>query len=71
MARFPDEAGRVETRIVSRDSLGAGDRIQGPAIVEQDDTTTLIPPGWAALSGDGGTMILSPETDRGARERGR
>ena len=71
MARFPDEAGRVETRIVSRDSLGAGDRIQGPAIVEQDDTTTLIPPGWAALSGDGGTMILSPETDQGARERGR
>ncbi len=71
MVRFPDEAGRVETRSVSRDSLGAGDRIQGPAIVEQDDTTTLIPPGWAALAGDDGVMIIAPEAAPGTRERGR
>ena len=66
MVRFPDEPDRVETRIVARDSLVASDILRGPAIVEQDDTTTLIPPGWAALMGDGGVMTLAPESSAGA-----
>ena len=56
--RFPDEPARTETRIVTRESLAPGDRLPGPAIVEQDDTTTLIPPGWTAVTGDGGIMTL-------------
>ena len=60
MVRFPDEPGRVETRIVARDALVAGDTLRGPAIVEQDDTTTLVPPGWTAAAGDGGIMTLVP-----------
>ena len=60
MVRFPDEPAPVETRIVARDSLAPGDRLPGPAIVEQDDTTTLVPPGWTALTGDDGIMILEP-----------
>ena len=71
MVRFPDEPDRIEARIVSRDSLVPGDRLRGPAIVEQDDTTTLIPPGWSADSGDGGVMILSPNPGSRATERGR
>ena len=66
--RFPDEPGRIETRIVSRETLVSGDRLRGPAIVEQDDTTTLVPPGWSAVSGDGGVMILSPDPDPSAQE---
>ena len=58
--RFPDEPAPLETRIVARDALAAGDRLAGPAIVEQDDTTTLIPPGWIALTGPDGIMNLSP-----------
>ena len=60
MVRFPDEPGRVETRIVARQSLVAGDTFRGPAIVEQDDTTTLVPPDWTAAAGDGGIMTLVP-----------
>ena len=60
MVRFPDEPAPMETRIVARESLAAGDRLAGPAIVEQDDTTTLIPPGWTAWTGDGGIMTLTP-----------
>ena len=60
LVRFPDEPGRVETRIAARDALAAGDRIEGPAIVEQDDTTTLVAPGWTALVGASEAMILSP-----------
>ncbi|MCY4469988.1 MAG: hydantoinase/oxoprolinase family protein [Thiotrichales bacterium] len=62
MVRFPDEAVRVGTRIATRDTLAVGDRLRGPAIVEQDDTTTLIAPGWSALVGDGGIMTLIPES---------
>ena len=72
MVRFPDEAVRVGTRIVIRDTLAAGDRLRGPAIVEQDDTTTLIAPGWSALVGDGGIMTLIPDsTTVRARDGGR
>ena len=71
MVRFPDEPGRIEARIVSRDSLVPGDRLRGPAIVEQDDATTLIPPGWSAVSGDSGVMILSPNPGSKAPEHGR
>ena len=61
MVRFPDEPAPIETRIVARDSLAAGARLAGPAIVEQDDTTTLIPPGWTAVTGNGGIMALVPD----------
>ena len=63
--RFSDTPARVETRIVPRDSLLPGDRLRGPAIVEQDDTTTLVPAGWTALTGDAGIMVLVPESDAG------
>ena len=71
MVRFPDQSGRIDTCIVSRDSLVPGDRLRGPAIVEQDDTTTLVPPGWSAVTGDGGVMILSPDPGPGTPESGR
>ena len=69
VVRFPDEPAPVETRIVARDSLAAGDRLAGPAIVEQDDTTTLIPPGWSAATGEGGIMTLVPDPGPGSTER--
>ena len=61
VVRFPDEPAPVETGIVARDSLAPGDRLAGPAIVEQDDTTTLIPPGWTAVTGEGGILTLAPD----------
>ena len=70
MVRFPDEPARVRTRIVARDLLAAGDRLRGPAIVEQDDTTTLVPPGWAAVAGDGGVVTVEPEPGPAGAEPG-
>jgi len=35
----------VEARVLSRGGLSPGDRVDGPALVEQSDTTTLIGPG--------------------------
>ena len=71
MVRFPDESSRVEARIVTREVLAAGSRFRGPAVVEQDDTTTLIAPGWSALVEDGGIMTLVVESTASARDDGR
>ena len=68
VVRFPDERAPIESRIVARDSLQPGDEIAGPAIVEQDDTTTLVPPGWLAISGAGGIMTLTPATSSRTRD---
>jgi N-methylhydantoinase A len=41
-----DEA--VETPVYGRERLLAGNVIEGPAVVAQMDSTTLVPPGWRA-----------------------
>jgi N-methylhydantoinase A len=44
--RFDEADGPVETPIFVRADLPAGTRIDGPAIIEQLDSTTVVPPGW-------------------------
>jgi N-methylhydantoinase A len=38
----------VEARLYERDRLDVGSVITGPAIVEQFDSTTVVPQGWTA-----------------------
>lgn len=45
-------------RFYERDRLLAGDRIEGPAVIEQYDTTTVIPPGLAAEIDDYGNILI-------------
>jgi N-methylhydantoinase A len=47
-AWFAEAGAFVETRVIDRGAIGPGDRLAGPAIVEQLDTTVLVPPGYAA-----------------------
>jgi N-methylhydantoinase A len=49
----------VEAMVVSRSALDAGQVVNGPAIVNQMDTTTLIPTGWQASQSRSGALILS------------
>jgi N-methylhydantoinase A len=51
-------AGFVATTIYERDRLPLGARVTGPAIIEQADTTTVIPPSYAALVDDSGTLRI-------------
>jgi N-methylhydantoinase A len=39
--------GFVPTAIRRRESLAAGDALAGPAIVEFEDSTAVVPPGWS------------------------
>jgi len=48
----------VQARIVQRASMRPGDEVQGPAIIEQSDTTTLIEPGWTARVRPDGLLQL-------------
>ena len=45
---LPEAKDFVETPIYDRDALKPGNRLAGPAIVEQMDATTLVPPGMTA-----------------------
>jgi N-methylhydantoinase A/oxoprolinase/acetone carboxylase beta subunit len=52
----------MEAAIYDRDSLRAGQRLTGPAIVEQSDTTTPLLPGWAATVDAQGNLHLARVT---------
>jgi N-methylhydantoinase A len=43
---FESEA--VHTPVYAREDLPAGVRFEGPAVIDQLDTTTLVPPGVKA-----------------------
>ncbi|MDP2330021.1 MAG: hydantoinase/oxoprolinase family protein [Reyranella sp.] len=45
---FPEARDFVDTPIYGRDGLLPGHRFAGPAVVEQMDATTLVPPGMTA-----------------------
>ena len=47
-AWFAEAGTFVETRVVDRIAIGPEERLVGPAIVEQLDTTVLVPPGYTA-----------------------
>ena len=55
-----DESQRYEqARIVQRASLGAGSTVQGPAIIEQMDTTTVVHPGQRLEVDEFGNLLIS------------
>ena len=50
-----------EADIYRREDIGAEDKIKGPAVIEQADTTILLLPGWTGVSDRFGTLILSDD----------
>ncbi|MFC6730801.1 hydantoinase/oxoprolinase family protein, partial [Natronoarchaeum mannanilyticum] len=56
---FGQEGGRVSTPIYDRAGLDPGREFDGPAIVEQAESTTVVPPDWRAAVRADGTMLLT------------
>ena len=57
--------GRLSTPILRRESLTPGARLEGPAVIEQLDSTTVLPPGFgAAVDNAGNLMIDVPGVER-------
>jgi len=59
---LPERQQAVDAAVHERAALNAGDVFDGPAIVEQDDTTTLLMPGWRAHVDRSGNLMLELTT---------
>jgi N-methylhydantoinase A len=48
-----------ETTVVGRVELGAGAELDGPAIVDEQTATTIVPPGWRLRVQQSATLLLT------------
>ncbi len=53
-----------ETTIYDRERLEAGATLAGPAILEQPESTTVVPPTWAGEILSDGTLVLTRTEDQ-------
>ena len=58
-AYFPERGGFVDTPVYDRYLLAAGATIEGPAIVEERESTTVLPPGATAAVDDWANLIVT------------
>jgi len=58
---------QVPTRFYDRTALRAGNRLEGPAIVNQYDSTTVIPPGVEAHVDRFGNIVIEVGASAEAR----
>lgn len=57
--RVDDRLSDFDTGFYRREELALGSGLEGPAVILQRDTTTVVPPGWRADIVAGGNMVLS------------
>ncbi len=56
--RVTSQPAPVNAAILDRAAMPVGMQVAGPAIIEQDDTTTLLEPGWRGTVLQNGTLLL-------------
>jgi N-methylhydantoinase A/oxoprolinase/acetone carboxylase beta subunit len=56
--RVEGELMELPTRFFAREALAAGNRIEGPAVISQYDTTTVVPPGLTAEIDRFGNIVV-------------
>ena len=56
--------GPLPTALYQREALIPGNRIEGPALILQLDTTIVAPPGWGGAVDPLGNLILEPLSER-------
>ena len=59
MVRVRQSATPVPARIYQRAALPLETDLDGPAIIEQLDTTTLVEPGWTARASANGSLLIT------------
>jgi N-methylhydantoinase A len=58
---FAETGGGLDTPVYDRARLAAGNRVPGPAVIEQFDSTTLLHPGQAARVDPLGCLVVAEE----------
>ena len=61
------EEGFVRAAVHHRHDLDAGDHVSGPALIAEDQTTTVVPAGWEATVLPGGHLLAERRTHATAR----
>jgi N-methylhydantoinase A len=56
---FERGQGARDVDVYKRAALGAGDAFEGPAIVEERETTVVIRPGWHVEVAQDGSLIAT------------
>lgn len=59
---FTEADAYVDTPVIDRFGLAPGEMVDGPAILEQLDTTTVVPPGWRATVHESLCLIIEEIT---------
>jgi len=60
-ALFDAEQGRIEAPVYEMSKLRPGNRIEGPALVDSDDTTVVVSPRWTLDVDEQGALVLNFE----------
>jgi N-methylhydantoinase A/oxoprolinase/acetone carboxylase beta subunit len=55
---FAGERSAMRVAVHDRAQMAAGETIKGPAVIEQDDSTTLVPPGWRVRVEAGAQLMM-------------
>jgi len=55
--------GRRTTPVYAREGLAPGRTVDGPAIVEETESTIVVPPGWTATVDADGTIVATRDRD--------
>jgi N-methylhydantoinase A len=62
-AYFPECGGFVDTAVHKRLSMRPGQRVDGPAIIEEAESTTILPPGTSASLSAHGNLVIDIEME--------
>jgi N-methylhydantoinase A len=55
--RFSRGSAAIDTPVYRRGDIGIGQKIEGPVIVEERETTAVIRPNWTVTVGEDGSLI--------------
>lgn len=62
-ALFAAEAGWVQTPLYEMERLAPGDELRGPALIDSDDTTVVVAPGWSCAVDERSGIVLSQDEE--------
>jgi N-methylhydantoinase A/oxoprolinase/acetone carboxylase beta subunit len=62
-ALFVAEDGWVQTPVYEMERLAPGDAFPGPALIDSDDTTVVVAPGWTCAVDERAGIVLGADEE--------
>ena len=55
---LPEKGGSIDTPVYGRDELLPGVELAGPAVIEERESSAVLPPGCGARAADHGSLLV-------------